>query len=107
MLLNLRRPRALAPEKARLGRHADKSQSRIVDVANVASGREMIAHGPKPRTARTTARTLPAIVPMILRISRLRNSRSRVSNAACVAPKERSRKENENAMNSGWTSGCP
>jgi hypothetical protein len=46
LLLNLRRPRALAPEKARLGRQAEKSQRRIVDVPNVARGREMIAHGP-------------------------------------------------------------
>ena len=84
LLLNLRKPRALAPEKAKLGRQADKSQRRIVDVPNVASGRDRPRSEAEER--KNDRQDAPGDGSDDIANFEASKLESRVSNAACVAP---------------------
>src|SRR5438270_13784788 len=65
----------------------------------------MIAHGPKPVTARDTEAAAPTRVAMIVRSSRLLQLISRVSSAACVCPSAEITKLQERTAKRGITRG--
>ena len=100
-------PRRLAIENVARGRHDELRHSSSVEAPVIVRCWAMIAQDPAPAIASDIVVAQLTAVAMIVRTSRLRNCRSRVSSAPCTMPPAVNRNTSDRTANNGWILGSP